>query len=103
MRVAAGEALMREGEIGDRFYVVDTGTALVSQSGHPIRTIGPGGYVGEIALLRGVPRTATVTASSELRAFVLDSASFVAAVTDDVEAAASARGIVAARLGNAAD
>jgi MFS family permease len=102
-RAEAGQALMREGEIGDRFYVVDAGTAEVTQGGQPIRTIGPGEYVGEIALLRGVPRTATVTATSELRAFVLDSASFIAAVTNDVEAIASAREVVEARLANATD
>jgi CRP-like cAMP-binding protein len=103
VRAAAGDALMREGETGDRFYVIDEGTAEVTQHGRPVRTIGPGGYVGEIALLRGIPRTATVTATSELRALALDSASFVAALTDDAEASAAAAGVVAARLANAGD
>ncbi len=99
--VPAGRPLLREGEVGDRFYVIDEGHAEVSQAGRTVRTIGPGAYVGEIALLRGVPRTASVTALGELHAFALDSATFVAAVTGDRAAAASADVVVEARLANA--
>jgi len=103
IRFDAGEVLMREGETGDRFFVVDEGTADVTLGGRSLRSIGPGDHVGEIALLRGVPRTATVVATSDLRAFSLDSASFIAAVTNDAAAAAAAAGVVDARLANAVD
>ena len=103
VRFAAGEILMRAGDPGDRFILIETGTVEVEQDGATIRSIGPGGSVGEIALLRGVPRTATVRATTDVGAFALDSASFIAAVTGDRDAARSADHVVDARLANAAD
>jgi CRP-like cAMP-binding protein len=97
----AGEILMRAGDPGDRFIVIETGTVEVEQDGATIRSIGPGGSVGEIALLRRVARTATVRAATDVGAFALDSASFIAAVTGDRDAARSADHIVDARLANA--
>jgi CRP-like cAMP-binding protein len=92
---------MRAGDPGDRFIVIETGTVEVEQDGATIRSIGPGGSVGEIALLRRVARTATVRAATDVGAFALDSASFIAAVTGDRDAARSADHIVDARLANA--
>ena len=103
LRLAAGDILMLQGEPGDRFVLVESGTLDVEQDGIVIRSVGPGGFCGEIALLRGVPRTATVRATSEVAAFALDSASFVAAVTGDQAALGSAQRVVEARLANAAD
>lgn len=100
---ALGDVLMRAGDPGDRFVLIDSGTVGVEQDGVTIRTIGAGGFVGEIALLRGVPRTATVRALTEIRAFELESASFVAAVTGDRDAALSADRVIAERLSNADD
>ena len=60
LQFGPGETVMRAGETGDRFVLIDTGTVEVEADGAIVRTIGPGGYVGEIALLRGIPRTATV-------------------------------------------
>src|SRR4051794_21563955 len=63
--VPAGEAVIREGEPGERFYVVAAGRADVTLRGRPLDTRGPGEFFGEIALLRDTPRTATVTAGTD--------------------------------------
>lgn len=77
----AGTVLIREGEPGDRFYLIVDGSLSVSRGGAELAVLGPGDFVGEIALLRDVPRTATViaTVASSLRA--LDREHFLAAVT----------------------
>ena len=100
---ALGDALMRAGDPGDRFVLIDSGEVEVEQEGVMVRTIGGGGYVGEIALLRGIPRTASVRAVTEVRAFELDSPSFIAAVTGDRDATLSADRVIAGRLANADD
>ena len=77
----AGSVVIREGDPGDRFYMIEDGTVSVVAGGVPIATLGPGGYFGEIALLRNVPRTATITADSDLRLLALEREDFLAAVT----------------------
>ena len=76
----ARTALMTQGEEGDRFLVVATGEIEVSVDGKPIHRLGPGAGVGEIALLRRGPRTATVVAITDVTGFGIDSATFLAAV-----------------------
>lgn len=71
-----GAALTREGEPGDSFLVLTAGTATVTQQGRHIRTLGTGDFLGEIALIDGGPRTATVTAESALEAVVIDREGF---------------------------
>jgi len=66
VRVAAGEAVVREGEPGDRYYLIRSGEADVSIGGQTVARIGPGAGFGEWALLFGKPRTATVTAATDL-------------------------------------
>jgi MFS family permease len=94
LRVEAGEAVVREGEEGDRFFVVDAGEAEVIG-----RRLGSGDYFGEIALLRDVPRTATVTARTGLTLWALERDEFLAAVTGHAPARAAADAIVGDRLG----
>ena len=72
--------------------------AVVTLDARTIATVGAGDSFGEIALLRDVPRTATVTARTDLRLLALDSDEFVAAVTRYPETAEAADAVVAARL-----
>jgi CRP-like cAMP-binding protein len=65
-RVPAGEVVFSEGDPGDRYYIVREGQADVSIAGSVIRRLGRGDGFGDLALLYGTPRTATVTAVSEL-------------------------------------
>jgi CRP/FNR family transcriptional regulator, cyclic AMP receptor protein len=67
----AGETVMEEGAGGAGFFVVDTGSAEVTVQGVHRGTIGPGDYFGEIALLTGSERTATITATTDLRCYGL--------------------------------
>ena len=65
-RFAAGETLTQEGAGGAGFFVVESGEAEVKVDGQARGTIGPGDYFGEIALLTGSDRTATITANSDM-------------------------------------
>ena len=64
---AEGEAITTEGQSGVGFFVIEHGNATVSLKGEIIRTLGPGDHIGEIALIDEGPRSATVTASTDLR------------------------------------
>ncbi len=66
-----GKTLMREGELGLEFFVLVDGTVRVSRGGRGHRDLAAGDWVGEIALIANVPRTATVVTTSPLRALVL--------------------------------
>ena len=96
--VPAGATIVRAGDVGDRFYIVDSGTVGIGL-GNEEKQSGAGDYFGEIALLRDVPRTATVTAETATRLYVLERADFLAAVTGHALAEAAAHEIVGARLG----
>jgi hypothetical protein len=97
--VPAGQVVFRQGEAGDRFYVIAEGEVEVSIDGAATAELGPGDFFGEIALLRDVPRTATVTARTALSAFTLERDEFIAAVTGHAPSAEAAGAVVAARLG----
>ena len=79
--VPAGATVFRQGDPGDRFYVVVEGAAQVVGDGRVIADLGPGDSFGEIALLRRVPRTATVSAVEELRLESLRGDRFLALMT----------------------
>ena len=91
----AGIPIVREGEPGDRFYVVRAGQVSILG-----RTFGPGEAFGEIALLRDVPRTATAVAVTDVELVALERDPFVAAVTGHAPSAAAADTVIAARLGS---
>ena len=74
--MAAGKVLIHEREYGSEFFVLVEGTVDVTRGGELVATLGPGDYVGEIALLENTPRNATVTASSPVRALVLNGREF---------------------------
>jgi MFS family permease len=82
-RVAAtpGVVLMREGDPGDRFYIVADGELELSRDGRAMAKLGPGSYFGEIALMTNHPRMATVTASTAATLFALDRVDFLEAIT----------------------
>jgi MFS family permease len=76
-----GVVLMREGDPGDRLYIVDDGEVEISRDGRAVTTLGPGSYFGEIALMRNVPRTATATASTHTTLLALERVDFLEAIT----------------------
>jgi MFS family permease len=92
-----GEAVIRAGLAGDRFYIVDKGTLDIDLGGVHAAAH-DGDYFGEIALLRDVPRTATVTAVDHSQLYALDRDAFLAAVTGHSAAHASGQEVVDARL-----
>ena len=71
-----GATLIREGERGREFIVVVEGTVDVTRKGKKIRELGAGDFIGEIALVSDVPRTATVTATSPVRLLVVTDRAF---------------------------
>jgi MFS family permease len=97
--VSAGEEIIRLGDHGDRFYVVSSGEVEVFVDGRPPKREGEGTYFGEIALLRDVPRTATVRAATDVELYALDRDDFLPAVTGHAGSAQAAEAVIGARMG----
>ena len=95
---ATGERIIGRGEVGDRFYILAEGAAEVKVGRGTAVPMGPGDSFGEIALLRDVPRTATVNATGDVMAFALDRDAFVCAVSGDRQSAQAADAVIGERL-----
>jgi MFS family permease len=95
-------SIVTQGEIGERFFVILSGTVTVLVDGSSIGSEGPGDSFGEIALLRDVPRTATVRADTPVELLAIDRASFLDALTGQPRSQALARATAAERLADAA-
>ncbi len=93
-----GAVLMREGDVGDRYIVVTDGSVSVTRGDREVAVLGPGEGVGEIALLRAVPRVATVTAVGPVEGLAIDRDEFVAVMTGHEGAHEIAHVIVDGRL-----
>jgi len=98
VRRATGETVIVQGEPGDRFYVVEEGEVEIEGN-----VFGPGASFGEIALLRDVPRTATVTARTDVVLQAVERDDFLAAVTGHEESSAAADVVIARRLSELRD
>jgi MFS family permease len=100
-KAAAGNTIFRRGDEGDRFYVIEDGSVEVRvDSGAPVE-LGRGDFFGEIALLRDVPRTATVTARTDTSLYSLNWDAFVPAVAGHASSRRAADSVIGARLGTA--
>lgn len=81
--VPAGTVLCKQGARGREFFVIIDGEAAVTRAGKPVATLGAGDFFGEVALIDRVVRTATVTAASPLRFFVISDQAFGALLETD--------------------
>jgi MFS family permease len=90
VQVPAGQAVFSQGDVGDRYFVIESGEVDVLGDGVRVTTLGPGEGFGEIALLRDTPRTATVVARTDLRLRALVSHRFLAVVLGFTPAARAA-------------
>jgi putative ABC transport system ATP-binding protein len=77
---AAGETIIREGDPGEEFFLVSDGEVEVIRVGHEVARLGPGDFFGEVALISGEPRNATVVAESEVDTYALGKTDFETAL-----------------------
>jgi MFS family permease len=97
-RVPAQTDVFRKGDPGDGFYVIESGRVAVIDDGREIRRLGAGDAFGEIALLRAVPRTATVRALEDTELATLSGPQFVSAITGFSATSSSAEQLVSGYL-----
>jgi MFS family permease len=96
--VPAGRTVFDQGDVGDRYFVIESGEAEVIGDGRVVARLGPGEGFGEIALLRRIRRTATVRAWSELRLQALGSDNFLPVVLGYTPSATEAGAVVGTML-----
>lgn len=89
VRSGAGKAIAAEGLGALAFHVILDGTAEVSRAGSSLRDLGPGDYFGEISMIDGKPRSATVSATSDLTTFAISHAHFADLLRNDAELASA--------------
>jgi hypothetical protein len=99
LQIAARDVVIRQGDHGDRFYIVDSGHVEIDVDGREVNVLGPGDHFGEIALLRDIPRTATARARTAAQLYALERDAFLGAVTGHSASTEAAEGLVVARLG----
>lgn len=93
-----GATLIREDDRGREFLIVIEGTAKVTKKGRKLNDVGPGSFVGEIALIADVPRTATVTATAPVRLLVITDRAFQQLIRKTPSIAAKVLQILGERL-----
>jgi len=96
--VAAGDPIVHQGHPGDHYFGIESGEAQVLVDGQPTDVLGAGQWFGEIALIRNVPRTATVVALTDVRLATLERSRFLDAVTGDPVSSAAAERLIQQRL-----
>jgi CRP-like cAMP-binding protein len=90
--VEPGHVLVREGGAGRQFVVIRAGQARVTRDGKELNVLGPGSFVGEVALLHATPRNATVTALTPMSIYVANAGEFSALLSESPTIAAKIRG-----------
>ncbi len=98
LSVDPGAVVIREGDRGDCYYAIADGELVVTEGGREVNRVRRGEGVGEIALLRDSPRTATVTAATHAQLYALDKESFLVAVTGHATAARECERVVGEHL-----
>jgi CRP/FNR family transcriptional regulator, cyclic AMP receptor protein len=96
--VKPGKDLVREGEHGRHLYVVVEGSVKVIRGGRKVATLGPGDFFGELALVSGAPRTATVTTETDSTLMVLDPRRFEVVMTEEPQVAKAVMATLGDRL-----
>jgi CRP/FNR family transcriptional regulator, cyclic AMP receptor protein len=94
----AGAHLMREGEFGKEFFIIVSGTASVSKKGEVVADVGPGAYLGEISIIDGGRRTATIVATTPMVVEVATHPEFAGLLQRAPEIAVSMLPVLAARI-----
>jgi hypothetical protein len=98
-----GDAVIVEGQAGDEYHLLVSGEVEVTIGGEMVRTMGPGSSFGEIALLRDVPRTASVTCTTDVTLLSIQRDEFLEIVTGHPRRLATASELADQRMGSAAD
>jgi CRP/FNR family cyclic AMP-dependent transcriptional regulator len=98
VRAPSGTVLVEEGKPGHEFYLLLDGSAVVRRSGRRIATLGPGSYFGELAILDGGTRSATVVADSDVTMLVLGQRQFLGVLAEIPTVAAKLLASMAHRL-----
>lgn len=102
LSVEPGTVVIREGDRGDCYYAIADGELAVSEGGREVNLVRRGEGVGEIALVRDTPRTATVTAATQAQLYALDKDSFLTAIAGHATAAREAERLVGEHLSRSA-
>jgi CRP-like cAMP-binding protein len=103
LEVPAGKVLTRQGDTGREFFVLMDGEVNIERDGESLGTRGAGDFIGEISILEDMPRTATVTATTPVRLFVLTAQNFRSVVEQQPEVENKVLRTLARRLASMSD